>query len=81
MESKSLKPRHIVSAMHLQEILEEMYRVLSDFEALSLREYSDYSLCLSHFGKIEIQKNSKLNAVYSWELRRFYHILDRKSVV
>ncbi len=75
MGTKSLKPRHIVSAMHLQEILEEMYRVLSDFEALSLSEYSDYSLCLSHFGKIEIQHNTKLNAVYSWGLRHFYHIL------
>ena len=36
MGTKVLKPRHIVTAMHLQEILEEMYRVLSDFDSKSI---------------------------------------------
>lgn len=72
MGTKALKPRHIVTAMHLQEILEKIYIVLNDFNATDFVEYTDHCLCLSHNGEIEIQKISELNAVYAWDLKNFY---------
>lgn len=74
MGTKALKPRHIVTAMHLQEILEEICDVLNGFKSVNIDEYSKYSLCLSHYGKIEIQDNSKIDAVYCLNLRNFYHL-------
>lgn len=71
-----LKPRSILTAKHLHEIMENICDVLEGFKRNSLDEYRKYSLCLSHYGKIEIQETDKLNAVFSCGLVNFYHFLS-----
>lgn len=75
MGTKSLKPRNIVTAMHLQETLEDICRVLNGFKADNIEDYKTHSLCLNHFGKVQIQQNEKLDALYSIPLQYCYHIL------
>lgn len=79
MGTRLLKPRHVVTAMHLQEILEEIFTILNDFEATEVKEYLNHCLCLSHYGKIEIQKISELDAVYAWDLKNFYIFTHKRN--